>query len=318
MILLNMLLAIIMENYMKVKKKMADPILAIPVVKQLKEMWRRRKMYKQGKRVRLNDIYDSFLGLHRGNEKEMLRSTRIVTPTFLLENVANIEMEQASRTLKNAAEEYRKANTKEFELEDLVTRAQADDGTEESSQLERIDDATRKVRDGLMYVQDRVTFYDTVVSGGGQSKDAAGLLASAAAASAQAAADSAISDEVLECVGSEVNRLNYETATILGQTVRRVDLRQRHIEQRQDDMVSSIREMHQTLLNLQSEASSLSNKLQRLNHDADKGAASSAWRRGLGGGAAPACFASCSPDAREALMPGLRTSRTRMPGGSGG
>jgi len=315
--LLNMLLAIIMENYMKVKKKMSDPVLAVPLGRQIQEMWRRRQQYKQGKRVRLNDIYDAFLGLHRGNEKEMLKSTKIITPGFLLDNVQNIEKTQAQRTLKNASEEHRKANTKEFELEDLRVRPQEEDGTEKASQLERLDDATRKVRDGLLYVQDRVAFYDTVVTSD-QSKDAAGLLANAAAASAQAASDSAIGEEVLEYVGTEVNRLNYETATILGQTVRRVDLRQRHIEQRQDDMVASIRDMHQTLLNLQSEASSVSNKLSRLNHDAEKGAGSSGWRRGLGGGVVPGCFSNCSPEAREAPMPGMRNSRTRMPGGGGG
>jgi len=36
-----------------------------------------------------------------------------------------------------------------------------------------------------------------------------------------------------------------------------VDQRQVRIEQRQEDMLASIREMHQTMLNLQSQASSL-------------------------------------------------------------
>merc|ERR1719277_2932206 len=40
MILLNMLLAIIMENYMKVKQKISDPALAVPLGKQMQEMYR--------------------------------------------------------------------------------------------------------------------------------------------------------------------------------------------------------------------------------------------------------------------------------------
>lgn len=306
MILLNMLLAIIMENYMKVKKKISDPALAPSLAKQMQEMWRRRQQFKRGERVRLNDIYDAFLALHQGNEKEMLRSTRVLTPSFLLENVRNLQLKQAERTMNNAREEHRKANTKEFELEDLRLKAEDENGMEQASPLDRLEQLTRTVRDGLLYVQDRVAFYDTVIAEKGLAKDTTGAMAQAAAASATANADSAVSDEVLEFVSAEVARLNYETASILGQTVRRVDLRQKHIESRQADMEDSVREMHQTLLNLQSEASSLANKLRRVNHDADKAVSGSAWRRGIASGAIPAIFSNCSPDAEEASMPGMR------------
>jgi len=313
LILLNMLLAIIMDNYMKVKQKISDPSLAPSLMKQIQEMVRRRQQYKAGKRVRLNDIYATFLARHDGNEKAMLRSSMGITPTFLLNTVPNIETNQATRTLTNAKEDHRKANEKDFELSDLRAESQDDDGVEQISTLQRLDDATRRVRDALLYVQDRVTFYDTVVTDmGAQSKDASGLLARAASASASAAAESAVSDEVLEYVGTEVARLNYETATVLGQTLRRVDIRQRHIETRQDDMVTSIREMHQTLLNLQSDSQSLSNKLRRLNHDQDKVATTSAWG-GFARGGVPALFSNCSPDAQEGGAPGLRESRGKMP-----
>jgi len=298
---------------MKVKQKISDPSLAPSLMKQIQEMVRRRQQYKAGKRVRLNDIYATFLARHDGNEKAMLRSSMGITPTFLLNTVPNIETNQATRTLTNAKEDHRKANEKDFELSDLRAESQDDDGVEQISTLQRLDDATRRVRDALLYVQDRVTFYDTVVTDmGAQSKDASGLLARAASASASAAAESAVSDEVLEYVGTEVARLNYETATVLGQTLRRVDIRQRHIETRQDDMVTSIREMHQTLLNLQSDSQSLSNKLRRLNHDQDKVATTSAWG-GFARGGVPALFSNCSPDAQEGGAPGLRESRGKMP-----
>lgn len=303
-VLLQMLLAIIMDNYMKVKKKVSDPSLAPSMFKQIREMHRRRVQYKQGKRVRLNDIYNTFLAMHEKNEKAMLSSTKLITPTFLIETVPNIELKQATRTLTNAKEEDRKATEEPFQLETL--------NPSKSSIVRKLDDATRKIRDSLLYVQDRVSFYDTVVSDmSSQSKNTAAIMARAAALSAQHAAGSGVSDEVLEHVGSEVARLNYETATVLGQTLRRVDLRQKHIEQRQEDMVGSIREMHQTLLNLQSDAQSLSNKLQRVHHVQGKVIAP-LWA-GLAGGEVPRCFTACSVDAQESAMPGLRNSRSDKP-----
>jgi len=305
MILLNMLLAIIMENYMKVKQKISDPALAPSLRRQTQELYRRRQQYKAGQRVRLNDIYDAFLALHDGNEKDMLRCTRDITPSFLIDIVTGINLTQAERTMNNAIEQHRKETTKAFELQDLRTREQDELGNEKPSTLERLDDASRKVRDGLLYLHDRVAFYDTVISEGGLTKSASSAMAEAAAANAQAKGESAVSREVLDFIASEVGRLNYETATILGQTVRRVDLRQRHIESRQADMEDSVREMHQTLLNLQSEASSLANKLQRLQHDHVKNMQGSAWRRGLPAGVVP-CFSTCGPDAMEGPLPALR------------
>merc|ERR1719203_1506503 len=136
-----------------------------------------------------------------------------------------------------------KKNTKEFGLMDLNTKEQDQSGNLLPSTLDRLNNDTRKMRDGLMYVQDRVDYYDTVMTNneGAASRDAALAMAQAAADSAEATVDAAVSDEVLAFVSSEVGRLNYETASVLGQTLRRIDLRQRHIEQRQDDMITSIR-----------------------------------------------------------------------------
>jgi len=308
MILLNMLLAIIMENYMKVKQKISDPSLAPSLAKQMQEMWRRRQQFKAGQRVRLNDIYDAFMQLHGGSENDMLKSNRVLTPTFLLDTVPNLKRTQAERTMKNAAEEYRKANTKEFQIEDLRLKQQDANGKEINAPLERLDDITRRVRDTLLYLQDRIAFYDTVVRHDASTPkdDMTMAMAEAAAARAKNTTDTAVSDEVLEFVSAEVGRLNYETASILGQTVRRVDLRQKHIESRQADMEDSVREMHQTLLNLQSEASSLANKLQRVHSTEAQAPSGSAWRRGVAAGVVPPCLANCSPGADEGAIPGMR------------
>lgn len=306
MILLNMLLAIIMENYMKVKQQISDPSLAAPLNRQMAEMWRRRQQYKRGERVRLNDIYAACLRLHSGNEREMFKSTRLIDPEFLLANVPDISLVQAHRTLQNAYEQHSKANTKGFDLQELILPQEDTSGAAITSMMERLTRSTRQLRDGLMFIQDRVEYYDT--SGavdGGASHEAAAAMAQAAAQSAREGVDQAVSDEVLEFISSEVSRLNYETASVLGQTLRRVDLRQKHIEERQDGMIASIREMHQTLLNLQSEASSLTLQLQRLDHRRSNAPKPSAWRRGIPGGIVPACF-DCSPEAQEGPLPGLR------------
>mmetsp|Transcript_55737 Transcript_55737/g.172963 ORF Transcript_55737/g.172963 Transcript_55737/m.172963 type:complete len:241 (+) Transcript_55737:3-725(+) len=235
----------------------------------------------------------------------MMREERLVTAPFLLEHVKSIPLDQATRTLKNALEEHIKATEDDFELEDAV------------EPLQRLNRCTKLLRDGLFYVYERTDFYDTELSAVERKASEADAVAAAAAVTASAfdGSGSRVTWDVLDFVDAEVQRLSSEMASNLAQTIKRTDKRQGRIEQRQADMLMSVREMHAALLNLQSEASSLASRLQRISFDR-KQSKVSAWRRNLASGFSrgqvPACL-DCTPaDATEALLPGVRRSGTGM------
>merc|ERR1719464_635474 len=89
-ILLNMLLAIIMDNYMNVKKRSGK---AITLGGQIESMRRRYKQNKRKERVRLTEIMRWFKR-EADSESEMMSSERSITPSFLMENIPNIPQSQ--------------------------------------------------------------------------------------------------------------------------------------------------------------------------------------------------------------------------------
>lgn len=290
-ILLNMLVAIVMDNYMNVKKGSAD---AITLGGQIHSMWRRYKQNKRKERVRLNDILQYFLQDAGGSDKAMMSDDRKIMPSFLLHNVKGIPQDQARRTLTNALNMHTKETEPEFKLEDVV------------EPLERIEGHTRLSRDALFYAFDCVDYYDTSTTDEQQPEEEAEVFADRG--KLVSTEESPVSDQVLEFVNSEVQRLKYETARALAQSVEAVDKRQGTIEQRQTDMAMSVRDMEATLLNLQSEASSAVTRLQRLCYEqAKKEQSGSAWRRHLDTcSVVQPCMDLTIADGLEALLPGVR------------
>mmetsp|Transcript_36482 Transcript_36482/g.101267 ORF Transcript_36482/g.101267 Transcript_36482/m.101267 type:complete len:854 (-) Transcript_36482:274-2835(-) len=97
-LLLNMLLAILMDAYTEVKSNATD---ARTLFKQTSEALRRRREFQRGKRVRLTDIWAAFFE-EIGDEKEMLESKERMTPEKLMERVKGLRVQQAERTLRQA------------------------------------------------------------------------------------------------------------------------------------------------------------------------------------------------------------------------
>lgn len=115
-ILLNMLLAILMEAYGVVKEdaRNADSLFA-----QMKNMVRRAQQSKRKERVKLTDIWDALYQDSQGDEIAMLNSSRKIFPSFLLKTVAGMPQAQAIRTLKTAQADYDGKNDPAFELSDF-------------------------------------------------------------------------------------------------------------------------------------------------------------------------------------------------------
>eukprot|EP00930_Biecheleria_cincta_P068429 TRINITY_DN5584_c0_g1_i2.p1 TRINITY_DN5584_c0_g1~~TRINITY_DN5584_c0_g1_i2.p1 ORF type:complete len:887 (-),score=146.00 TRINITY_DN5584_c0_g1_i2:67-2703(-) len=302
-ILLNMLLAIIMDNYMNVKKRSAS---SESLGKQMQEMWRRRQMNKNKERVTLNVIWDAFVEESGGQVKHMCQSNRAITEDFLMELVPDIPSSQAHRTIHKSWRDHQRAHTKPFVIEDA------------GEPLSRLEAVTRTIRNGLFFAFDRFHFADTRPapswdSTSSESLDAARVRLVEEQHGAEQEAllefteafrlkEQQAVKTVIELVDNETARLSSEAAATLAGILQGVDVRQATIESRCAHMSLSVHEMYQKMMNLQSRATMLVGCLQKAIHQKrlkqEAEATSTGRRRGL--------FDGCSPEVREAPIPIVR------------
>jgi len=265
LIMLNMLLAIIMESYMTVKSGSSK---AVSLIKQIQDMKRRRQMNMKGERVKLNKIYETFKAL--SGEEEMLASKRMITAEMLQKVVPACPASQACRTIEGAWSEHLKRLEGTFDLPAMLPMAR---GLEEQS---------RKVQDMLFDVAKRTAFYDTINSSNQipcDLKDAGEDIVEAPLP------EELISEDMFEEVWSQVGRLRNEVACVLAKGLRKIDRRQDRIEQRQGDMLSGLHMMCQTLQSLQSAAGTLNLHVQHtLREQQELNPNGSTWRQKIDAG----------------------------------
>merc|ERR1712046_54924 len=108
-ILLNMLLAILMDAYNEVHEELSS---AQTLPTQMSELIRRHRQSKRKERVKLNDIWDALAKNHK-DEKTMLKSTEPITPAYIENAVPGIPKSQAKRTLGNAKKILEERNAEE-------------------------------------------------------------------------------------------------------------------------------------------------------------------------------------------------------------
>jgi len=106
LILLNMLLAVIMDAY---KEEKARTKTAQTLANQTYDIYRRWRQFKRGERVRLNDIWDVFCEEYGGDEKAMLKDQRMLKASYLTEKVPKLQPTQAKRLLENSLAAYENA-----------------------------------------------------------------------------------------------------------------------------------------------------------------------------------------------------------------
>lgn len=291
-ILMNMLLAIVMESYLKVKTSSTD---AITLPKQIQEMMRRYRQSKRKERKRLNEIYDHFLEVAKkegGGEKRMLESSKDVNAEYLQK--IGVPPTQATRTLGNADAEEVARNTPAFGWMDVQTH------------MMLLSKAFTSNRDELKYVYQRTREYDTLeVEPSPEEEDEAAFAKDLAERGypgrPSALQGGIVSDDVIDVVNSEIGRLSSETASVLAQTMRQVDGRQKHIELRHRDMMTSVNEIQEALQLLQQEAHAVAGRLHRNAFERERVMKASNWRNGLEGNIMANCM-DCTPSS-EALAP---------------
>lgn len=271
-ILLNMMLAIIMDNYMSVKKHSGK---AVTLGRQITEMWRRRQMLRRKERVKLNDIWDSFESYGVGEEQHAKRDEKHeVTANSIRMIVPDIPESQAQRTLQNSWKEHLKATTVPFEF------------AHAKPMLARLEESTKTVRNGLFFCYDRMTFYDTRVQVNGQP-----------IAEKDLPADIVNDEEVMRLVQDEMEVLSEEAAATLAQLLGSLDERQIRIEQKQEDSQAVLRDLTNSLLRLQGQAGRLTGQLESLCSTSQK--QKNNWNRSNPGGSGMPSLFDCRPHARD-------------------
>eukprot|EP00438_Fugacium_kawagutii_P030892 Skav215845 [mRNA] locus=scaffold1630:133564:135915:- [translate_table: standard] len=231
-ILLNMLLAIILDNYMDVKRVSAS---AQSLTEQFHEMRRRRQMLKRKERMRLTDVWDHFVSEAQGRPKLALTDEREITVDILQQ--MGMPRSQAARTLQSSWFAHLKATTVPFELKhsaEWLTRFEVD---------------TRKMRNALYFLFDRLDFYDTRF----------------AKLDVEDFSDATQNDMAQE-IAVQMYRLNSEAAEKLAQLLSAADKTQSRTEEKQGAIHDTVRDLTHLLLKLQSLGTQIGTQLEGLSH----------------------------------------------------
>eukprot|EP00746_Dinoflagellata_sp_MGD_P152328 gnl/MRDRNA2_/MRDRNA2_83580_c0_seq3.p1 gnl/MRDRNA2_/MRDRNA2_83580_c0~~gnl/MRDRNA2_/MRDRNA2_83580_c0_seq3.p1 ORF type:complete len:863 (+),score=149.05 gnl/MRDRNA2_/MRDRNA2_83580_c0_seq3:151-2739(+) len=213
-ILLNILLAVLMDAYACVKQNAGN---AQTLPKQISEMIRRRRQFKQKQRVRLNDIWDAFFA-ECGDEKELLASENIIRPDDLKRKVKDIPASQAKRTMKNALDAFEKEQQQPYSLEEALNH------------IKQIEKRTQTIRDATKNTREKIDFYDELPI-----------------ETPRADASIATDDIVVGSIKNAVGTLSTELATVLNGEMKFLEERQAVLEERQGEMLYQIKEMRHTL-----------------------------------------------------------------------
>lgn len=211
MVLLNMLVAILMEAYGVVKD---DAKNADSLFQQTRNILRRAQQTKRKERVKLSDIWDALLKEHQHNEAALLNSQRRITPFYLREIVENIPASQAVRTLKNSQTDHDKKYPA-FDLQDFKAGL--------TSMVTRLDYSALCAT----YLSEKIRQYQELAKAEGRDMPvaASSSVAGTDATEATSSADVAI-EKVKALTQEHSNEMADGIATILGEEMQELEKRQ--------------------------------------------------------------------------------------------
>jgi len=228
-LLLNMLLAILMDAYGEVKSNATD---ARTLFKQISEILRRRREFLRGKRVRLTDIWAAFFR-ELGDEREMLESREPMTAERVLRRVPGMKPEQAKRTLAQAEQALRQSLAVPYTQEAVKTS------------VDTVDSRTRRIREELQKARNTLELHEQALD--------------------QPAHDCSkepqvqVADAVLEVVGQLSEQIS-ETLADEGQLF---EGRQQELESRQDEILVCAKDAHCALQQLRARSDRVMRSLQQ-------------------------------------------------------
>jgi len=115
LLLLNMVLAILMDAYSVVKSQ-ASVMMTVP--QHISEMLRRRRLVREKRTVRLSDIWYAYVEKFP-NSREMMESEAVITPDDLVKAVPGLPLSQAKRTIHSAHRVVRETTDVRYGMENM-------------------------------------------------------------------------------------------------------------------------------------------------------------------------------------------------------
>lgn len=231
-ILLNFLLAILMEAYAEIKAEGANDE---SLWQQLCEIVRRSRQFKQGKRLRLNDIWDAFFEQFK-DEKAMCSNEDIVKPSDLVRRVKGLKISQAKRTLGNAKQEKEDGEELPFDADEANLQMKV--LSQRAKLMERESHAVRAV----------IEKYDYDERWAAENEPEPYLDPRA---------------EVAEAVREVVGRLGPQVGLVLEEEQRGFDQRHSALERQHREMLACAKDSHRTLQSLRTQTDQAMRTLQR-------------------------------------------------------
>lgn len=220
-ILLNMLIAILMEAYSAVKQKNGD---AATLAQQMQTIWRRFRQTKAGERVRLNEVWTHFMKEHGNDAKTVLESERPITPDYLIENVPGMKFAQAKRTLGESL----KSHNEELEAQ----KAEGINVNDEIKRLiESVSDRSETIQGELQWCKGRLEYYDSVEVPGDPEFDY------------YFRDEGDTNGSLTNAVSSTVTELSTEMAEVLSSEMLKLQRRQEVLETQQFEMHGMLNDM---------------------------------------------------------------------------
>lgn len=223
LILMNMLLAIIMDAYTAEKNKAGS---AETLWEQSWQMRRRRLEFLAKERVRLNDIRDFFLQEADMDEKAMLKSDRLIKPSFLLDHVPRIQFKQANRLLVKSLEFQMKVQTADITDEDIKEDIKTN--------IHRVDKRAIAITEDARSIANVINHYDCMEVPGDREYDVH---------FGYERPEEEAKSQQTQSVENEVNLLSSEIGGVVAQGLKRIECWQENFEQQQSTMHAVITEL---------------------------------------------------------------------------
>jgi len=232
-ILLNMLLAILMDAYTEVKEALSS---AQTLPTQVSEMIRRHRQSKAKQRVKLNDIWDAFFAVYQ-DQKSMLNSKENITPADIQRIVEGIPKNQAKRTWGNA-------------------KSKQDERTEEAFTETEIKKSLDVINSRCQLVKSEVTEVKKLI----QEHDPSVFMKVAHWGT------NTLEEQKTVLVGTVreiVDQLGTQVTEVLTDEMQLYEDRQRMLEVKQRDMLLSIKDSHRMLQSLREQTDFVMQEMQQ-------------------------------------------------------
>lgn len=246
-ILLNFLLAILMDSYAVVKEKSSEEAT---LLKQIDTMMRRRSQNKAKERVKLGYIYETYLskagqgggkGVEKAaysDEKEMLADKTYTTPADLMGSVEGIKNDQVQRTMKEA----KKQNAKEPEPYGLENV---------KKDLDNVNNRTQLIGDGLFRMKNRISKYDN------------GINFDHKTSSQQLDRPVPPRTQIVQAVRNEISKLGTDISGVLGEEVSTYSEQHRELEQYNRNMLACMTDTHRVMQSIRAQTEATRQATQR-------------------------------------------------------